>query len=131
MPAEDLGVWPWQVLSRCARVGLPSCCPDISYLTPAELLGLPLNFMKMNGVQRGVIGERFHDNICCEQLDVCKATRLSCKRENFSDVYKAFPENLIFLYEWHFPFPSQMKHQSICYSVSNIYIQITLYSVRF
>lgn len=67
-------------------MGVPSCCPDISSLTPAELLGLARDFMKMNGIQRGVIGERFqYDNMRSGQLDVCKATRLSCKRENFAD----------------------------------------------
>lgn len=99
---EDPQLWPLQVISRRAIVGVSSCGPDISCLTPAELLGLAMNFMKMNGIQRGVIWERFHDNMCSEQLDVCKATRLtqfSCKRENFSDGLKAFPENLIFQYE--------------------------------
>lgn len=88
MPAEVLQVWPQQVISRGANVGVSSCCPDISYLTPAELLGLAMDFMKMNGMWRGIIWEGFHDNMCSEQLEDCKATRLtqrSCKRENFSD----------------------------------------------
>ncbi|KAF2986463.1 hypothetical protein EK904_003727, partial [Melospiza melodia maxima] len=85
-PAGDLWAWPRQAVSRRARVGAPSCCPDISSLTPAELLGLARNFMKMNGMQRVVIGERFqYDSMYSEQLDVCKATWLSCKRENFAD----------------------------------------------